>query len=109
MKLVITTKRNPSELKSEIISLIENGDKQTWDIKIFKEVKYLKHIKQWGDKGVIRLTYKENEKQLFAKVLKYENVEEDVEDFEGYYLGRFCEILFVDFPTKFTTIELEEL
>lgn len=39
MKLLFST-YNPSNLKSEIISLIENGDKRTWDIHTFNNIKY---------------------------------------------------------------------
>lgn len=106
MKLLFYTS-NPSNLKSEIISLIESGDKKTWEIHESKNIKYLKHTQQWGDKGVIELTYNAVKKQLIAEVRKFSNVEESVTDFEGYYLGRFCEMIFVDFPDKFTMIEKE--
>ncbi len=43
-------------------------------------------------------------KQLIVKVLKFNNVTEEVKDFEGYYLGRFCEIIFVNFPIFFSSI-----
>jgi len=106
MKLLFKTS-NPSKLKSEIISLIENGDKKTWDIKTINNIKYLKHTQQWGEKGVIELTFSDSKKQLMVEVRKFQKVEEDVSDFEGYYLGRFCEIIFVNFPDRFTHIEKE--
>lgn len=106
MKLLFSAP-NPNNLKSEIISLIENGDKKTWDIHTANNIKYLKHRQQWGDKGVIELTYSDSKKQLIAEVRKFNNVAEDLSEFEGYYLGRFCEIIFVNFPNKFTRIEKE--
>jgi hypothetical protein len=32
---------------------------------------------------------------------------EEIADIEGYYLGRFCELMFVNFLGRFTSIEVE--
>lgn len=45
--------------------------------------------------------------QLTVDVLKFKNTTETVKDFEGYYLGRFCEIIFVNFQNNFTSIVKE--
>ena len=106
MKLIFSTP-NPKNLKSAIISLIKNGDKKTWEIYMENKIEYLKHVQQWGDKGVIDLTDNDSRKQLIVEVLKFKDVKEDLKDFEGYYLGRFCEIIFVNFPDNFSKIEKE--
>lgn len=103
MKLQIQT-TTPSKLKSDIIKIIENGSLNTWEIYQFDSEKYIKHTKQWGEKGVIEMTPDTTNKQLTIRVLKFEETKEDVKDFEGYYLGRFCEIIFVNFQNDFTSI-----
>lgn len=96
---------NPSSLRNDIIKMIEDGDLQTWEIHSHKNIKYLKHTGQWGEKGVIILTPDDNNKKMEVEVLKFEKTKEDVTDFEGYYLGRFCELIFVNFPNRFTSID----
>ena len=96
---------NSSSLRNDIIKVIEDGELQTWEIHTDAKDKYLKHISQWGEKGVIKLTPDEINKKLEVQVLKFKNTEEDVKDFEGYYLGRFCELIFVNFPNRFNSID----
>lgn len=97
---------NPTNLKNAIISDIENEEYLTWSILEERSGnKYLKHTKQWGDKGIIELTTNNLNKSLIVKVLKYQNSSENVKDFEGYYLGRFCELMFVNYEQKFNLIE----
>lgn len=104
MKLFFKTS-NPEALKADIQKLIEDNKLRTWTVHESENVKYLKHTQQWGDKGVIGLTVDTAKKAMTAEVLKFKNVQADVKDFEGYYLGRFCEIIFVNFPGRFTSIE----
>ena len=104
MKLEFNTP-NPSSLKNEIIKMIEDGELQTWVIFTQKNTKYLKHIGQWGEKGVIELTPDKIFDKLEVQVLKFEKTEDELEDFEGYYYGRFCEVVFVNFADRFTSID----
>ena len=106
MKLLFKTS-NPNNFRSEIIELIESDKMETWNIHKSESIKYLKHTSQWGKKGVINLTTNISKGQLIAEVLKFEGEKENVKDFEGYYLGRFCEIIFVNFQNMFTLIEKE--
>lgn len=103
MKLLFKT-TNAETLKSAIIKKIEDGELKTWSIVTSENVKYLKHTQQWGEKGVISLEANNTTGNLTAEVLKFQNVTEEVKDFEGYYLGRFCELIFVNFPGRFTSI-----
>lgn len=103
MELLFKTNA-PNELKTSILSLIKEGDLKTWEIFEYENEKYIKHIKQWGDKGVIKMEVDAIKRQLLVRVIPYKNTEESPEDFEGYYLGRFCEIIFVNFPNSFTSI-----
>lgn len=96
---------NAKNLKEEIIKLIEDEELSTWSILERNGTKYLKHTQQWGDKGVIELTVDSKNEYLISEVLKYQNSKIEVKDFEGYYLGRFCEVIFVNFPGKFSLIE----
>ncbi len=106
MKLLFKT-TNAETLKAAIFKMIEDNELKTWSITTSESVKYLKHTQQWGDKGVILLTANNTKGHLSAEVLKFKSITEDVKDFEGYYLGRFCEIIFVNFPGRFTSIEKE--
>jgi len=96
---------NATNFKSEIIKLINNGKLLTWEILTINNTEYLKHIGQWGDKGVIKLTTDDNNEHLTSQVFKFESYTGEVQDFEGYYLGRFCELIFVNFPKKFLSID----
>jgi hypothetical protein len=71
------------------------------------DTKYIKHTKQWGEKGVIKMVADTPNTQLTLEVFKFKSTAEDVKDFEGYYLGRFCEIIFVNFTNKFSSIVKE--
>lgn len=104
MKLLFKT-TNAETLRSSIIKMIEDEELKTWSVMTSENVKYLKHTQQWGEKGVISLEANNTKGHLAVIVLKFKNVTEDVKDFEGYYLGRFCELIFVNFPGKFTSID----
>ncbi|WP_164126209.1 hypothetical protein [Sphingobacterium luzhongxinii] len=95
---------NPDGLKNSITKLIEDKVLDTWSIHTHNDIKYLKHTGQWGEKGVIRLERNATNNELKVKVLKFEGRPEQVEDFAGYYLGRFCEVIFVNFPNSYTSI-----
>ena len=103
MELIFKT-TNPNKLNLAILSLIDDGKLKTWEIFEEEGIKYLKHTKQWGEKGVIKMEVDNEENQLIVKFLKFKKVTEEVKDFEGYYLGRFCEIIFVNFPNNFSSI-----
>jgi len=96
---------NAETVRSAIYKLIEDGDLKTWSLTEIENVLYLKHTQQWGDKGVIKLIVNSKNDSLIAEVFKFKKVTEEVKDFEGYYLGRFCEIILVNFATRFTAIE----
>lgn len=103
MKLHFKT-TNPNKLKSDILKSIEEEDLKTWEINESNDTKYIKHTKQWGDKGVIEMIADTPNNQLTVKVRKFKKTIENIEDFEGYYFGRFCEIIFVNFQNNFTSI-----
>lgn len=103
MKLLFKT-NTPNKLKKSILTLIDEGDLKTWGIHEYKNEKYIKHTQQWGEKGVVEMKINNEENLLEVRILAFESTEENVEDFEGYYLGRFCEIIFVNFPNSFTSI-----
>lgn len=96
---------NAINFKNEIIKLVEAGKLSTWDISTINGVKYLKHLGQWGEKGVAKLTSNNNNDYLSLEIFKFSSYKGEITDFEGYYLGRFCELIFVNFPEKFTSIE----
>ena len=103
MKLLFKT-TNPTKLKEDILNLIEDEDLKTWSIVVSESKKYIKHTQQWGDKGVVKIEVDSTNGQLIIQVLKFQNVTQEVKDFEGYYLGRFCELIFVNFANEFSEI-----
>lgn len=103
MELIFKT-TNSNKLNLAILSLIDDGKLKTWEILEDEGKKYIKHTKQWGEKGVIQMEIDDKNQTLIVRVLKFKGIEEIVKDFEGYYLGRFCEIIFVNFPKNFSSI-----
>jgi hypothetical protein len=103
MKLLFET-TNPTKLKADILKLAEGEELKTWSAVVFESNKYIKHTQQWGDKGVVNLEVDTTNDQLIVQVLKFQNMTQEVEDFEGYYLGRFCELIFVNFTNEFSEI-----
>jgi hypothetical protein len=106
MKLLFKS-QTPDRLESEIFTLTSESDLKTWEIHMSENKRYLKHTQQWGEKGVISLKVDKVRNYVIVEVLKYINIEEDIKNFEGYYLGRFCELMFVYFPNQFSSIEKE--
>lgn len=108
MKLKFYTE-NPKELKDDILEITENGELDTWKIYEERGKKYLIHSGQWSKKGVILLSPVKNEygESLQVEVIPFEDAEQEVEEFEGYYLGRFCELMFVNFQNNFYLIGKE--
>ena len=103
MKLLFKN-TNPTKLKADILKLAESDELKTWTKVEYEYKKYIKHTPQWGDKGVVNLEVDTTNGQLIVQVLKFQNVTQEVEDFEGYYLGRFCELIFVNFANEFSEI-----
>lgn len=104
MKLYFKTE-DPERLKVNIIEFIESKELLTWSIVKSDGVKYLKHTKQWGKKGVIKLIIDQKTGHVVSEVLKFKNVTDEVKDFQGYYLGRFCELMLVNFFERFSRID----
>ncbi|WP_294224493.1 hypothetical protein [uncultured Chryseobacterium sp.] len=105
MELLFKTSQ-PSNLKKKIIEKIENAELDTWSI-YTQNIKYLQHTGQWGKKGVIQLIADDTNNTLSVKFLKFNDIKDDTEKIEGYYLGRFCEIIFVNFPNRCPSITIQ--
>ncbi|MBU3660384.1 MAG: hypothetical protein FGM14_10965 [Flavobacteriales bacterium] len=106
MKLVFNANR-PCYLRKSIIEIIEQEELNTWMIHTHLGRKYLKHTGQWGEKGVINIDCIDIGETMTVEVLKLTSSNVEIIDFEGYYLGRFCELMFVNFPNRFTSIDKE--
>lgn len=106
MKLFFKSE-TPDILESEIFKLATRHDFKTWETVIDNNIRYLKHTQQWGEKGVISLKVDKLRKYLVVEVLKFKSIEDEIKNFEGYYLGRFCELMFVYFPNRFSSIDKE--
>lgn len=106
MKLLFKTSQ-PLKLRKDIVDLVRSNQLETWSILVHSNEEYLKHTGQWGKKGVIQLSVENATASLVAEVLKFKETDEDVADFEGYYLGRFCELMFVNFADRFNSIVKE--
>ncbi|GGF00509.1 hypothetical protein SAMN05443634_105212 [Chishuiella changwenlii] len=73
-------------------------------IYINKKYKYLIHNSQCGDKGVIKLQSIENNTKLEVEVITFDGFKSNLSDLEGDYFGRFCELIFVNFEDRFSSI-----
>ncbi|MFY7937189.1 MAG: hypothetical protein ACOVOQ_07425 [Flavobacterium sp.] len=103
MKLLFKT-TNPTKLKADILKLAESDKLKTWTKVEYEYKKYIKHTPQWGEKGFVILEVDTTKGQLIVYIQKFQNVTQEVKDFEGYYLGRFCELIFVNFANEFSEI-----
>jgi hypothetical protein len=104
MELLFKT-GTPIKLKKLILNSIEEGDIKTWEIDKSDNKKHIFHTSQWREKGVIEMEVDSVKKQLIVRIIPYDEFKDILKDFEGYYLGRFCEIIFVNFPNLFNSIE----
>lgn len=104
MKLLLES-ANPENLKNAIIKRIKEGQQETWNILEHDKIQYLRHTGNVGNKGVVKLSVNIFKNSLVAEIVKFEGIEDNLGDFEGYILGRFCEIIFVNFRDEFTSIK----
>lgn len=104
MKLLFES-ANPENWKNAIIKRSKEGQQETWNILEHNRIQYLRHTGNVGNKGVVQLSINTLNNTLIAEIVKFEGIEDNVEDFEGYILGRFCEIVFVNFNDEFTNIK----
>lgn len=92
-------------LKAEILAFVRDHKANTWIIH-HEHKDYLKHLKHWGEKGVIGLSTRTDEPEtLYIDVIRFNRVEQDLDEFAGFYLGRFCELLFMYFPDRISAIK----
>lgn len=105
MKIEIYTKQGESLIK-QIFSAVENENVKTWVLK--KNIdgdKFLTHKpEQWCDKVLLGL--KATDEKVIVSLYWWENTGEPADDIKGYYIGRFTELLLVNFKEKFTKFEI---
>jgi hypothetical protein len=105
MRIEIYTKTGESLIR-QIFSAIENEDVKTWVIKKNKDGdKFLTHKpEQWCDKALFGL--KATDDKVTISLHWWEKIGEPADDIKGYYIGRFTELLLVNFKEKFTKFEI---
>jgi hypothetical protein len=92
-------------LTNEIFDAVENETLKTWLVRESKTgTKYLTHKPdQWYDKALFVFKVKKDKLVILLTWLKGN---EPAEDIKGYYMGRFTEILLVNFSDKFDKFEI---
>lgn len=101
MKIIINTK-TPDALKKAILSDVENGNLPTWELRTNNNGdKLLTHSpEQWVDQVLLRLTPYTTTNQLVVEPRHWSNIPKASDEVIGTVLGRFCERLFVQYPSK---------
>lgn len=104
MKIEIYTTKG-ANLVAEIFSAVENEDVKTWVVrKDANNTKYLTHKpEQWYDKALFNIVSTSDRVSISITWWKDK---EPTEDIKGYYMGRFTELLLVNFKDKFGKFEI---
>ena len=96
--------RNGENLINQIFS-VEKEKVETWVIREANGKKYLTHKpEQWKDKALFGLSH--DDEKVIIKLMRWDNKVEPNEDIKGYYMGRFTELLLVNFKDKFDKFEI---
>lgn len=99
---------NPLQLENDIMQLVESGKLRTWEVQegVMRD-KYLIHTPiQWRGKGAIELCSADDEENTYLEVnVIVANEGDEANRDRGYFLGRFCELMFVNFNNRFSVIE----
>lgn len=104
MNIVINV-QDPKQLKTIILTDVENGNLQTWELRTNRSGdKLLTHsAEQWVDKVLLRLTSNESAHQLIIEPRYWNNMQKPTKEEFGTVLGRFCERLFVKYSSFFSS------
>lgn len=107
MKIKANSK-NPQKLVNAIDKAIQDDDLKTWGIvhNDKKETLYSHTPEQWNEKAMLK-PYVKEDYVLFVVSWWKKNGEPD-EETQGYILGRFIEILMVNFKDHFDSLEINK-
>jgi hypothetical protein len=99
VKITIPTTTGAT-LKKKIFDAVEDQTLKTWEVRIAtNDIKVLTHKPdQWYDRTLLRFTVKKD--ALVIDTTKWKGKEAD-EAANGYFIGRFTEILLVHFSDDF--------
>ena len=104
MNIIINVK-DPKVLKKVIVSDVENGNLPTWELRTNRsDDKLLTHsTEEWADKVLLRLTPNEAAHQLIIEPRYWNKMQKPTKEEFGAVLGRFCERLFVQYSSFFSS------
>ena len=104
MKIKIPTK-SASALKKKIFDAVEDETLKTWVLRRSQEgYIYLTHKpEQWYDKAILSFITTDN--ALEIHVTHWTGIQQDLA-VDGYYLGRFIEVLLVHFSADYQYFEV---
>ena len=104
MKIIINV-QDPKALKKVIVTDVENGNLPTWELRTnSSDDRLLTHsAEQWADKVLLRLTPNESSHQLIIEPRYWNNMQKPTKVEYGTVLGRFCERLFVQYSSFFSS------
>jgi hypothetical protein len=99
VKITIPTTTGAT-LKKKIFDAVEDETLKTWEVRTdTKKIQFLTHKpEQWYDRTLLRFTVKKD--ALIIDSTKWKSKEAD-EAANGYFIGRFTEILLVHFSDDF--------
>lgn len=105
MRIEIYTKSGENLIK-QIFSAVEKESIKTWVIRTDRqEKKYLTHKpEQWCDKALFGM--RATDDKVIISLYWWDSHNEPTEEIKGYYMGRFTELLLVNFRDKFTKFEI---
>lgn len=105
MKIEIYTWQGESLIK-QIFSAVENEDVKTWVVRKDRDGnEFLTHKpEQWCDKALLRMEATED--GVTVVISWWTRAGEPTDDIKGYYIGRFTELLLVNFKNQFQKLEI---
>jgi len=104
MKIKIPTK-SAASLKKKIFEAVEDETLKTWVIRKSKEGNsYLTHKpEQWYDLALLSFLAKTDSLEIN---ITHWTGKQSSKDIDGYYIGRFTEVLLVHFASYYDTFEV---
>ncbi|MEO7214957.1 hypothetical protein [Mucilaginibacter sp.] len=106
MKITIPTTTGAA-LKKKIFDHVKDETLKTWEItKGESGTEYLTHSpEQWADRAIMKFNVEKDVLEIIASKWKSNDVDKAA---NGYYIGRFTEILLVHFSDDFDTFTVSK-
>lgn len=105
---IIANSNSPDLLLRMINDKIQENELKTWEIiKTKGGIVYNHKPAQWSEKALIKPTSYPNIEEVHFEIVFWKDENEPDESIKGYLIGRFTEILMVQFRDYFDTLKIE--